>query len=41
MEFLNYCNFLNLKEEIKLYQLENILEYSLIFTINERYKWET
>jgi len=37
MEKSNYCDFLKLKEKIKLYQLENILEYSLIFTINEGY----
>jgi len=33
----NYCDFLKLEDEIKQYQLENILEYSLIFTINEGY----
>jgi len=35
MEKSNYCEFLKLKEEIKLYKLENILKYSLIFIINE------
>jgi len=41
MEKSNYCDFLKLEEELQQYQIENILEYSLIFTINDEYNEKT